>query len=206
MCVLNVCVSTRASACLLMYWVCFLCSGQRYVKVGIRLWSGTADILPSTYWWESTTSMCPTSLNCRYTNTHRPIQSASNKFEPKHTDGLLAHLLIETVSETKLQQRTHINTNMMHTHTVLHDTTWHFLAQCWNGCGLNRTKEAQANRKRSQAFNPPTSSAVQDSMKISYSVSLLVRLLSMPVLLFSLLCSSRLFYFLSSRVMAGELW
>lgn len=43
---------------------------------------------------------------------------------------------------------------------------------------VNVAIEAQANKRRSQAFNPPTSSAVQDSMKISYSVSLLFCLLS----------------------------
>ena len=59
----------------------------------------------------------------------------------------------------------------MHTHTDMHDTNTHFLAQCWRGCGLIFATEIRANRKRSQAFNPPTSSAVQDSMKISYSVS-----------------------------------
>lgn len=86
--------------CELWFTVYFMFTDRRCPKIGIRLWSGMVDILPSTSWWERKTSTCPTSLNCRYScslthslthshpPTYRPILSVFSKGLSRCTEGL----------------------------------------------------------------------------------------------------------------------
>lgn len=133
---------------------------QRCPKIGVRLWSGTVDILPSTSWWERITNMCPTSLNCRYvwalTYWHTPPDPFwvySTKM-CQNAQKVYLQVLIEKFETTCIHLYKYLLAYRYSVYGGIHTPPGTVLK--W--VGVNLTTEARTNRnKRSQAFHPPTS-------------------------------------------------
>lgn len=108
---------------------------RRYPKIGVRLWSGMVDILPSTSWWERITNMCPTSLNCRYACAHTHWHTPPDPFWVYSTkmgqnpQKVYLQVLIEKFEATSKHPYKYPISIQIYTYT-------RNLAPCWSGWGL----------------------------------------------------------------------